>query len=214
MKHLFLAALTAFAFAGPAQAAVILTMEGVGHMAGVNDFYNGGAGGNFGIQFAGATALVDVEGGGTGNFANEPSPSTIAIGLDGPLTINVFNGFDTGFSLFYTSAFGGSVSIYDALNGTGNVLTTFTLLAQAFDSCTGDPNGSFCNWTGMGGIFSGIGYSVVVTGVADQTGIDDVTFDNLLTPTSTPEPSTFVLAGLGLTLSFLRRWDFGKQSRP
>ena len=43
--------------------------------------------------------------------------------------MDVANGFDTGFSFYYAAAQPGSVTVYDGLDGTGNVLATLSLPA-------------------------------------------------------------------------------------
>jgi hypothetical protein len=91
----------ALQLATSAGAQVLLTFEGVGNGAAVNDFYAGGTdslgnvGPNFGVRFVGSTlGLVDEDAGGTGNFANEPSPSTIEFFTDpGTAFLNVAGGF-------------------------------------------------------------------------------------------------------------------------
>jgi len=98
----------------PAQAAIIvLDFEGIGNLpSGVQvlEFYNGGtdqlgnSGTNYGISFGAASlGIIDSDAGGGGNFANEPSPSTVLFFLTGSAILNVAAGFDTGFSFFYTS---------------------------------------------------------------------------------------------------------------
>ena len=72
-KTLFAAAaLAALALSAQANAAVItLDFEGVGNNQAVGNYYNGGAGTNYGVQFSGPTlALVDADAGGSGNFAS------------------------------------------------------------------------------------------------------------------------------------------------
>lgn len=129
---------------------IVLNFEGIANQTAVGNFYNGGAGTNYGIEFSPATlAIIDADSGGTGNFANEPSPNTIMFSLNANNAIlNVAAGFDTGFSFFYTSSTAAAVNVYDGLNATGNLLGTLPLSAQFNVGCTGDPSGQFCNWTG------------------------------------------------------------------
>ena len=171
-----------------ASASIIsLDFEGVGDLNPVGNFYNGGAGTNYGIEFSGATlGLVDSDAGGNGNFANEPSPNTIMFFVDANNAIlNFAAGFDTGFSFFYSSNTAASVNVYDGLNGTGNILSTLALASQGFDNCTGDPGGSYCNFTAVGVAFAGNAKSIDFGGAAGQTGFDNITFG-----TDTPVVST------------------------
>ena len=212
IKSAFAAAALA-AFMAPASAAVVqLNFEGVGDFAAINNFYNGGtdslgnSGVNYGVSFSPATlGLVDADAGGSGNFANEPSADTVMFFLDANNAILTYAaGFTTGFSFFYSSSTAATVTVYDGLNGTGNVLGTLSLTAQGFDNCVGDPNGTFCNWTAVGVGFSGTAMSIDFGGTANQTGFDDITFGSV-TP-GIPEPSTYAMLALGLAgIGFVAR---------
>jgi hypothetical protein len=199
----------------PAQAAVFnLTFEGLQDQEQILEFYNGGTGSagssgtNYGISFGdGALSLIDADSGGTGNFANEPSGDTIAFWLSsGGLVMNVAAGFDTGFAFYYTSSTAATVTIYDGLDKTGNVLGTIDLIAQhTANGCTGDPTGTFCNWSAVGVAFAGVAKSVDFGGTANQTGYDNITFGQD-TPQPTPEPTSLMLLGAGiLGLAIARR---------
>jgi len=161
-----------------------LDFEGLGTGDPINDFYNGGTSGqgysgtNYGVQFGAALGLIDQDAGGTGNFANEPSPSTIMYFIaDDQAYMNVPAGFTTGFSFYYSSGTSyGSVSVYDGINGTGNLLATINLASNGTNNCSGDPNGYFCHWDPIGVSFSGTAKSVVFAGAADNIGFDDITF--------------------------------------
>ena len=193
--------------AAPANAVVMsLTFEGLKDQEQILNFYNGGTGSlgssgtNVGVNFGvAALALIDADNGGSGNFANEPSPDTIAFWLgSGSVIMNVAAGFDTGFSFFYTSSTAATVNVYDGLDATGNLLTSLNLLAQYTDNgCTGDPNGTFCNWSPVGVLFAGIAKSVDFGGTEDQTGYDNITFGTDI-PQGVPEPTTLVLLATGL----------------
>ena len=195
------------AVAQPAHAVVFnLTFEGLKDQEQILEFYNGGtgsqgsAGPNLGISFGdSALALIDADNGGTGNFANEPSANTIAFFLTGGnLIMNYATGFDTGFSFFYTSSQNGSVTVYDGVNGSGNVLGVVNFVTNyTNNNCTGDPTGGFCHWDGVGVAFAGVAKSVSFAGGANQTGFDNITF-GADRPQPTPEPTSLMLLGAGI----------------
>ena len=213
MNRFFAAASLALALAGASAAhaasSFVLDFEGVGNLSPVGNFYNGGAGTNYGVEFSPATlALVDADAGGSGNFANEPSPNTIMFFLDANNAIlNYAAGFTTGFSFFYTSSTAASVNVYDGLNGTGNILGTLNLTSQSGSNCSGDPTGGFCNFTAVGVSFGGIARSIDFGGTANQSGFDDITFGSARAGGSVPEPAAWALmiGGFGLAGATLRR---------
>ncbi len=136
---------------------IVLNFSGLQDLEQILNFYDGGFGGmgsgpgpDFDITFGpDALALIDADAGGTGNFANEPSPDSIAFFLTGPgVIMNVANGFTTGFSFFYSGDFVvGSVTVYDGLNGTGNLLATLELPPNAqLCGLPGDPTGYYACW--------------------------------------------------------------------
>ncbi|TPV35377.1 hypothetical protein FJ651_00195 [Paucihalobacter ruber] len=162
---------------------IVLDFEGLGNLDYINEFYNGGtssqgfSGTNYGVEFGNAVAGIDADEGGSGNFANEPSPSTAMSWLDANQAfMNVAAGFTTGFSFYYTSLQTGAVSVYDGLNGTGNLLGTANLTINWNINCTGDPTGDFCNWDQIAVPFEGTAKSVVFSGSVGNIGFDDVTF--------------------------------------
>jgi len=213
IKSAFAAAAIAAVMA-PASAAVVLDFEGVGNLANINNFYNGGtdsqgnSGTNYGIAFSTATlGIIDADAGGTGNIANEPSGQTAMFFLDASNSVlNAAAGFNTGFSFFYSSATAASVNVWSGLNATGLLLGTLNLTAQYNgNNCVGDPTGGFCNWTAVGVGFSGTAMSIDFGGTADYTAFDDITFGSV-TP-GVPEPETYalMLAGLGIVGYMARR---------
>ena len=90
---------------------VLLDFEGIGDLVPIQNFYNGGAAGNgvvgpdFDVTFFGnALALVDADSGGSGNFANEPTPDSVMFRLsDKDAHMNCAPGF-TQFSLHDNTA--------------------------------------------------------------------------------------------------------------
>jgi hypothetical protein len=199
---------------------ITLDFEGLGNSDQIVDFYNGGessqgfSGFDFGIYFGGNTlAIIDEDAGGTGNFANEPSPSTIMFFLEGSAVMNVPNGFVEGFSFYYTSSEPGVVYVYDGLDATGNLIATASFPALTQGQIGGDPNGYFDNWQPFGVSFEGVAKSVDFTGVQSKCGFDNVTFGNVNPPLNIPpvaqgvpdvQPIELMVGEVySLTLSFL-----------
>lgn len=185
---------------------IVLDFEGLDDLESIGGFYNGGTsengntGPNYGIEFSGNTlAIQDMDAGGSGNFGGEPSPDTVMFFLSGAEAImNVAAGFDTGFSFFYSAVNNaGSVSVWDDIGGTGNLLATLFIAITPSDG--GDPNGAFSPFFAIGVGFEGIAKSVSFAGVADQIAFDDITFGSV-TPGTTPvpEPASIAILVLGL----------------
>jgi hypothetical protein len=192
----------------PANAAIVLTFEGAGDEASINDFYNGGtdsqgnSGTNYGISFTSdSLAIIATTSGGTGNFSNAPSGDTVAFFLNGSGdTMNVAAGFDTGFSFFYADQVGftGSVDVYSGLNGTGSILAHLSLPST--------PN-PYTVFVPIGVNFAGTAQSVVFGGAANFIAFDDITIGSATAGggTPTPEPMTLSLFGAGLAGLAARR---------
>jgi hypothetical protein len=206
-------------FAAPASADVVsLDFEGINatypstSYANILEFYNGGlssqgtTGTNYGISFGSNALAICLNS--TSEFCSNTSRGGVGdpgsrkgglFFLDGTETfLNVAAGFDTGFSFNYVSlSFSGSVSVYDGLNGTGNLLATLNLSPNA-GSCPGYSAG-FCPFSPVGVTFSGIAKSLSFAGVANQIVFDDVTFGSKDPGPKVPEPATWamMLAGFG-----------------
>ena len=192
----------------PASAAItVLDFEGVGDNNAVGNFYNGGAGTNYGVSFSGPTlAKIDQDAGGSGNFANEPSPNTVMFFRTADNAIlDVAAGFETGFSFFYTSSTAATVTVWSGLGGAGTLLGSLNLAAQYDDGCSGDPWGDFCNWSTSGLAFDGVAQSINFGGTASQTAYDNITFGSSVPAIPEPETYALMLAGLGLVGFMARR---------
>jgi len=196
--------------AGEAEASpILLDFEGLLNGEPILNFYDGGLGGfgsgpgpDYNVQF-GPQSLVstDSDAGGGGNIANEPSPDNVAFFLQGPgVIMNMLPGFMHGLSFHYAAAFyGGSVSVWSGLDGTGTLLASLNL-AVTGTSCGGDPTGQFNCWQQIGVNFAGVARSVNFSGATDQ-----IAFDNVRLETPTPEPGTFALLGVGVGILFWAR---------
>ncbi len=180
-----------------------LTFEGLQNGEEVLNYYNGGLGGGvcpaanpscgtpgpgsgpgpaYGITF-GSAALGSIadSAGGTGNFANNPSGvTTVSFLSGGGLVMNVAGGFTSGFSFYYASGgTSGTVTVYDGLNATGNVLATVPMPATG-SNCGGSQY-TFSCWVSLGATFTGTAKSVNFAGAANFIG-----FDNITIGTNTP----------------------------
>lgn len=163
---------------------VVMDFEGLEDLETVEEFYDGGLGGNgsgpgpdFGVIFSpNAQAIIDSDAGGSGNFGGEPSPDTILFFLTGTAaTMNVPDGFTDGFSFFYSAINEpGEIVVYDGLDGTGNVLATLQLPLTP-NLGDPDPTGNFSPLEPIGVSFSGTARSVDFGGTIDQIGFDDIT---------------------------------------
>jgi hypothetical protein len=226
MKKLILAAAVFALSSSVTQAAIVLDFEGIAPYPNDNsvliqNYYNGGtasngnSGPNLGVAFSANSLLIclnslSVTCSNTSRGGLAPTSAQGALFfLSGAQSImNVAAGFDTGFSFNYASASQpGSVSVFDGLDGTGNLLATFALSPNA----TGCPayGAGFCPFAPIGVSFAGIARSVSFAGVANQIVFDDITFGSAtpITTGSVPEPATWLtmILGLGLTGAAIRR---------
>jgi hypothetical protein len=187
--------------ASSAHGGVILDFEGLADQDDVLGFYDGGMsssgamGTDFGISFTNGLALIDSDAGGSGNFANEPSPDTVLFPGDpsGSIIIDVPVGF-ISFSTYYTTIDEnfGFIDFYDGPNGTGNQLSHIGLGALGSGG-PGDPTGDFNTWALISADFSaGSPAFSIVMGAVDSTAIG---FDNM-SFVLVPAPGALVLLAL------------------
>jgi hypothetical protein len=214
-KVVSLAAIAALG-GGVAHAAVVtLDFEGIGDQVSVGDYYDGDGGPDFGVTFSpNALSIVDRDAGGTGNFANEPTPDTILFFLTGSAaTLNYEGGFEDGFSFFYTSTnFTGSINVYDGLDATGDLIASLDLPMTAEgpgdpQGGTGDPLGSFGTFDPIGVSFDGTAKSIDFGGTVNQIGFDNITFgsdrpgeEGGVDPDIVPDPDGVIPLPAGLPL--------------
>jgi hypothetical protein len=185
--------------------AQVLTFEGLDESEAVEDYYDGGTGGNgsgpgpdYGIVFSpNALATIDADQGGGGNFGGEPSPDTVLFFLTGDAaTMNVAAGFTTGFSFFYSAINqAGSITVYDGVDATGNVLAMLSLPLTPNNGAP-DPTGAFSPLLPIGVSFSGTARSVDFAGTINQIGFDNITLGSA-TPEDTSGPDAPEIPTLG-----------------
>jgi len=201
MRNSLVAAAGAGLIAAPAAAAVdLLTFEGIGNLRPVGDFYAPTY-----VFSPAALALVDSDAGGTGNFANEPSPDTVMFFPDADHAIlNAPSGFTAGISFFYASSVPATVTVYDGSNATGRVLATLHLAAPA-SGCPGDPTGVNACWSKVGAAFAGTAFSVLFGGAANRTAFDNITIGSPFAVIPEPAAWALLIAGFGLVGCAARR---------
>jgi hypothetical protein len=216
------AGIAAAAMIASTASAQVLTFEGifaapypqtVANSTTIGGFYNGGTSGdgttgtNYGIEFS-SNALAFCQNtlgtvcsnGSRGGLGDPASAFTGLAFLQGTQAfMNRASGFTTGFSFFYTSIGStGSFSVWDGLNGTGNLLGTVDLAATQAGGCDAGYGAGYCPYEAASLAFAGTAYSVTFAGVANGIGFDDVTFGSITPGTVVPEPGSVALVAAGL----------------
>ncbi len=179
------------AFASP----VTLDFEGASSFASIADFYNGGTDGdgasgiNVGVLFGGdAAALSNDELG--PYFSNAPTPGTVMTAFGSDAALNVGVGFSGEASFFYSASEATSVGIFSGLNGTGDLLGSFQLLANAQNGCS---DTGFCHWDFISMTFSGVAQSIQFGEAAFVAAFDNVT----VAPVPLPAAGWLLLSAIG-----------------
>lgn len=205
MKLFSAAALALFA-ATPALAdSLLLDFETVSSFASISQYYNGGADGAgnvgpaLGISFGGdALGLVNDDLG--PYFSHAPSAIGVMAPVGSQATMNVAAGFSGSFSFFYTSsaAVSNAVQLWSGIDGTGTLLASFDLAANAqAGGCSDSP---YCHFDQLAGAFAGTAHSVSFGNAAGAAAFDNVAL------TAVPEPTSALLMALGVTgLLLVRR---------
>ena len=199
-----ISAIAAGFFAAPAFAApVTLDFEGTSSFQSIADFYSGGtdangaSGTNYGASF-GLDALGLQNDALGPYFSNAPSGAAIMTAVGADAALNVAQGFASSVSFAYSSLAAASVSLYSGLNGTGDLLGTISLAANAQNGCSDSP---LCYWSSTTFLFSGIAKSIQFGGAANVAGFDNVTF----APVPVPAAGWLMMSGIGLVAAWRRR---------
>ena len=191
MKLLPLAA--AALFATPAFAGVVMIdFEAVTSFASIGNTY-AASGVSFGPD---AQGLVNDALG--PYFSHAPSPVGVMFlsGINAPdAAMNVAGGF-YGLSFFYSSAQAvtDAVQVWSGLDGTGDLISSFSLSENAALGCT---DTAYCHWDLLGGTFGRVAQSVTFA-----AGTQLAAFDNI---SVVPEPSSALLVGLAMTTLLVSR---------
>lgn len=208
MKLLNAIASAALCVAAPAFAATtVVDFESVTSFASIAEYYNGGAdsagavGPAIGISFGGdALGLVnDFD----TYFTHAPSAIGVMAPVGADATMNVAAGFGGTFSFYYSSSDAalGGVQVWSGPNGTGSLLASFNLIANATTGCS---DSAFCHFDQVSSVISGTAYSVTFGNAASLAAFDNVSVN--VNVTAVPEPATTALMGLGLAgLAFVAR---------
>lgn len=121
-------------------------------------------------------------------FTNAPSPLGVMFVADAAdAVMNVPGGFGS-FEFWYSSLERviGGVEVWSGLDGSGTLLGSFDLAANASSGCTDSP---FCNFDRLGADFDSTAYSVTF-----GNAVNVAAFDNF----AIPEPTSALLAALAL----------------
>ncbi|HEV7577926.1 MAG TPA: PEP-CTERM sorting domain-containing protein [Caldimonas sp.] len=157
----------------------------------VNGYYAGGtaadgaSGSNLGVSFVNVSGLSNDAS--FTYYTGAPSMLGTAyahtFSPEDRAFMNVAGGVDSALSFFYSSPLSilGAVRAYSGLNGTGTLLGTFNLAANA--------SNAYDAWTPVTFAFSGLARSFDLTGGANVVGIDNIS----AAVTAVPEPSTVML---------------------
>lgn len=125
-------------------------------------------------------SIIDVDAGGSGNFANETSPSTTAYFLD---QNDISISFDSGAQLveFHHSAAARSLPVtISAFDADGNLVDRAigNTIGTDYDgaACSGDPSGNFCLWdkVTLASTSNDIRLVTIVGTVSNYFGIDNL----------------------------------------
>lgn len=194
----FLAAAAVLAAAPAFADTTVIDFESVTGFESIGQFYNGGAGPDLGVSFGGdALGLVNDELG--PYFSNAPSPLGTMTPVGADSTMNVAAGFSSiTFQYSSLSAVAAGVQVWSGADGTGTLLASFDLLANA--TAGGCSSAPMCHFDMLAFTLPAAAYSVSFGNAAYAAAFDDITIS------AVPEPASAALLLLGAAgLRVLRR---------
>ena len=192
-------------FAAPTFAATVtVDFEGVGSFSSIDGYYNGGTdtsgghGPNLGLSFGlDALGLSNDELG--PYYSNAPTPGTVMAPVGSDAALSAVIGFTGQASFYYSASANTTVSAYSGLNGTGELLGTVQLLANATNGgCTDSP---YCFWSLATLDFTGVAHSIQFGSAANVAGFDNVS----LAPVPLPAAAWLMMSALGGVGAWARR---------
>jgi hypothetical protein len=134
-------------------------------------------------------------------FSHAPTPGTImaplGAGNDTAMNAGPNASFIDNVTFYYSSAADTTVTIWSGLNGTGSVLGTFNLTANAQNGCADSPA---CHWDASSVSFSGNARSIQFGNAIGQ-GFDNITVNAVPLPAA----AWLLISGLGGLGSLVRR---------
>lgn len=143
-----------------------IDFEGIGDLSPIPEFD--------GITSPGWLGLIDFDAGGSGNFAFEPSPSTIAFWLGDPAGWREIHFAYPVSSLEFLYCSYVTITL-EAFDADGNLVDTASGPANWNQGPGGDPSGDFNKWDPLGvQTDDNIIKKVRISGNVNQTGIDDL----------------------------------------
>lgn len=199
MKLIPIIAAAASIFAASSAYSFTLNFEGATSFGFVENFYNGGtdshgaSGVDYGAIFSSSGIAIVDDSLNLFRFSNQPSGVTVLFGDAAPVVLNVAAGFTGQVSFFYSQKTNPvspapltTVTVFDGLNGTGNIV------GSASFSPNSNTNLGFDTWNLSAVGVIGTGKSVSFGHNGGFIAYDDITI------TAVPEPTTAMLLALGI----------------
>ena len=132
-------------------------------------------------------------------FSHAPSALGVMAPVGGEATMNIAGGFVGSFSFFYTAsaAVSQAVQVWSSLNGTGTLLASFNLAANAQSGgCNDSP---YCHFDQLSAAFTGTARSVTFGNAAGAAAFDNISVSTV------PEPTAALMMALGVAGLLLAR---------